>query len=64
MLSFGTGTSGVEGSLFSAWGRSGADEAPPISYVGPKAGANLLDRADVQPKGHSRRSWTRLRRIR
>ncbi len=51
VLSFGTGTFGGEGPLFSAWGRSGADEARRPVDICLEAGANLFDSADVYSNG-------------
>jgi aryl-alcohol dehydrogenase-like predicted oxidoreductase len=46
-LSFGTGTFGGEGPLFSAWGRSGVEEARKLIDVCLEFGVNLFDTADV-----------------
>lgn len=51
VLSFGTGTFGGEGPLFSAWGRSGVEEARRLVDMCLEAGANLFDSADVYSSG-------------
>ncbi|WP_407167937.1 aldo/keto reductase [Bradyrhizobium sp. ORS 111] len=53
VLSFGTGTFGGEGPLFSAWGRSGVDEARRLIDICLDAGVNLFDTADVYSNGAS-----------
>jgi aryl-alcohol dehydrogenase-like predicted oxidoreductase len=53
VLSFGTGTFGGQGPLFSAWGRSGADEARRLVDICVDAGVNLFDSADVYSNGAS-----------
>ncbi|MEH2489873.1 aldo/keto reductase [Bradyrhizobium sp. AZCC 2230] len=53
VLSFGTGTFGGEGPLFSAWGRSGTDEARRLVDICLEAGVNLFDSADVYSNGAS-----------
>ncbi|UPK35532.1 aldo/keto reductase [Bradyrhizobium sp. 186] len=53
VLSFGTGTFGGQGPLFSAWGRSGADEARRLVDICLEAGVNLFDSADVYSSGGS-----------
>jgi aryl-alcohol dehydrogenase-like predicted oxidoreductase len=53
VLSFGTGTFGGEGPLFSAWGRSGVDEARRLIDICLDAGVNLFDSADVYSNGAS-----------
>jgi aryl-alcohol dehydrogenase-like predicted oxidoreductase len=53
VLSFGTGTFGGQGPLFSAWGRSGADEARRLVDICLDAGVNLFDSADVYSNGAS-----------
>ncbi|MGX1102653.1 MULTISPECIES: aldo/keto reductase [Bradyrhizobium] len=53
VLSFGTGTFGGQGPLFSAWGRSGADEARRLIDICLEAGVNLFDTADVYSNGAS-----------
>lgn len=50
-LSFGTGTFGGKGPLFSAWGRSDANEARRLIDVCLDAGVNLFDTADVYSDG-------------
>ena len=52
-LSFGTGTFGGEGPLFSAWGASNADEARRLVDICLEAGVNLFDTADVYSNGAS-----------
>lgn len=52
-LSFGTGTFGGQGPLFSAWGRSGIDEARRLVDICLDAGVNLFDTADVYSNGAS-----------
>ena len=51
VLSFGTGTFGGEGPLFSAWGRSGVQEARRLVDICLDAGAALFDSADVYSNG-------------
>lgn len=53
VLSFGTGTFGGQGPLFSAWGRSGTDEARKLVDICLEAGVNLFDSADVYSNGAS-----------
>ncbi|MBH5403124.1 aldo/keto reductase [Bradyrhizobium sp. CNPSo 4010] len=53
VLSFGTGTFGGQGPLFSAWGRSGTDEALRLVDICLDAGVNLFDSADVYSNGAS-----------
>jgi aryl-alcohol dehydrogenase-like predicted oxidoreductase len=53
VLSFGTGTFGGQGPLFSAWGRSGVDEARRLIDICLEAGVNLFDTADVYSNGAS-----------
>ncbi|GEC58327.1 aryl-alcohol dehydrogenase-like predicted oxidoreductase [Bradyrhizobium japonicum] len=53
VLSFGTGTFGGQGPLFSAWGRSGASEARRLIDICLEAGVNLFDTADVYSNGAS-----------
>jgi aryl-alcohol dehydrogenase-like predicted oxidoreductase len=53
VISFGTGTFGGEGPLFSAWGRSGAEEARRLVDICLEAGVNLFDTADVYSNGAS-----------
>lgn len=53
VLSFGTGTFGGQGPLFSAWGRSGAEEARWLVDICLEAGVNLFDSADVYSNGAS-----------
>ncbi len=51
LLSLGTGTFGGQGPLFSAWGRTGIEEARRLVDVCLEAGANLFDSADVYSSG-------------
>lgn len=53
VLSFGTGTFGGQGPLFSAWGRSGAEEARRLVDICLEAGVSLFDSADVYSNGAS-----------
>ncbi|UWU69485.1 aldo/keto reductase [Bradyrhizobium sp. NC92] len=53
VLSFGTGTFGGQGPLFSAWGRSGIEEARRLVDICLDAGVNLFDSADVYSNGAS-----------
>ncbi|WP_342708573.1 aldo/keto reductase [Bradyrhizobium sp. B124] len=53
VLSFGTGTFGGQGPLFSAWGRSDASEARRLIDICLDAGVNLFDTADVYSNGAS-----------
>ncbi|KIU51415.1 MULTISPECIES: aldo/keto reductase [Bradyrhizobium] len=53
VLSFGTGTFGGQGPLFSAWGRSDASEARRLIDICMEAGVNLFDTADVYSNGAS-----------
>jgi len=50
-LSFGTGTFGGKGPLFSAWGQSDAAEARRLVDVALDAGVTLFDTADVYSGG-------------
>jgi aryl-alcohol dehydrogenase-like predicted oxidoreductase len=52
-LSFGTGTFGGEGPLFSAWGQSDAAEARRLIDICLDAGVTLFDTADVYSNGAS-----------
>jgi len=52
-LSFGTGTFGGEGPLFSAWGQSDAAEAGRLIDICLDAGVTLFDTADVYSNGAS-----------
>jgi aryl-alcohol dehydrogenase-like predicted oxidoreductase len=52
-LSFGTGTFGGKGPLFSAWGQSGAAEARRLVDICLDAGVTLFDTADVYSGGAS-----------
>ncbi|MBC9879697.1 aldo/keto reductase [Bradyrhizobium sp. INPA01-394B] len=53
VLSFGTGTFGGQGPLFSAWGRSGIEDARRLVDICLDAGVNLFDSADVYSNGAS-----------
>ena len=55
VLSFGTGTFGGAGPLFSAWGQSDAAEARRLIDICLEAGVNLFDTADVYSDGASER---------
>jgi aryl-alcohol dehydrogenase-like predicted oxidoreductase len=52
-LSFGAGTFGGQGPLFSAWGSSSAAEARRLVDICLEAGANMFDTADVYSSGAS-----------
>ena len=52
-LSFGTGTFGGSGPLFSNWGASDATEARRLVDICLEAGVNLFDTADVYSNGAS-----------
>lgn len=51
VLSFGTGTFGGEGALFSAWGNTDVAQARRLVDVCLDAGLNMFDSADVYSKG-------------
>ena len=51
VLSFGTGTFGGRGELFSAWGHTGVAEAKRLVDLCLDAGLNLFDSADVYSDG-------------
>ncbi|NOJ50466.1 aldo/keto reductase [Bradyrhizobium archetypum] len=53
VLSFGAGTFGGQGPLFSAWGRSDAEEARRFIDICLDAGVTLFDTADVYSNGAS-----------
>ena len=53
MLSFGAGTFGGKGPLFSAWGTSDAEEARRLIDICLDAGVTLFDTADVYSDGAS-----------
>lgn len=53
VLSFGAGTFGGSGPLFSNWGNSGANEARRLVDICLEAGVNLFDTADVYSNGAS-----------
>jgi aryl-alcohol dehydrogenase-like predicted oxidoreductase len=55
VLSFGAGTFGGSGPLFSAWGQSDAAEARRLLDICLEAGVNLFDTADVYSDGASER---------
>jgi aryl-alcohol dehydrogenase-like predicted oxidoreductase len=50
-LSFGTGTFGGEGALFSAWGRTDVDEARRLIDICLEAGVTMFDSADIYSAG-------------
>src|SRR5258708_39468020 len=52
-LSFGAGTFGGEGPLFSAWGNSSVEEARRLIDICLDAGGTLFDTADVYSNGGS-----------
>jgi aryl-alcohol dehydrogenase-like predicted oxidoreductase len=52
-LSFGAGTFGGQGPLFSAWGNTEAAEARRLVDICLEAGLNMFDTADVYSKGAS-----------
>ncbi|MBB4155733.1 aryl-alcohol dehydrogenase-like predicted oxidoreductase [Sphingomonas jinjuensis] len=52
-LSFGTGTFGGKGPLFSAWGQSDSAEARRLIDICLEAGVTLFDTADVYSAGAS-----------
>lgn len=51
VLSFGTGTFGGQGALFSAWGSTDVAEARRLVDICLDAGINMFDSADVYSKG-------------
>ena len=51
VLSFGTGTFGGQGALFSAWGSTDVAEARRLVDICLDAGLNMFDSADVYSKG-------------
>ncbi len=51
VLSFGTGTFGGSGALFSAWGSTDVAQARRLIDICLEAGLNLFDSADVYSKG-------------
>ncbi|WP_213289943.1 aldo/keto reductase [Bradyrhizobium sp. sGM-13] len=53
VLSFGAGTFGGQGPLFSAWGRSNAEEARRLIDICLDRGVTLFDTADVYSNGAS-----------
>lgn len=53
VLSFGAGTFGGEGPLFSAWGASGVAEARRLIDICLEAGVTMFDTADVYSNGAS-----------
>lgn len=55
VLSFGAGTFGGTGPLFSAWGNTGVAEAHRLVDICLEAGVNLFDTADVYSDGESER---------
>ncbi|RYZ70324.1 MAG: aldo/keto reductase, partial [Lysobacteraceae bacterium] len=52
-LSFGTGTFGGQGKLFSAWGNTDVSEAKRLVDICLDAGLNLFDSADIYSGGAS-----------
>ena len=54
VLSFGTGTFGGQGPLFSALGRSGADEARRLVAICLDTGVNLFDLVGPEVRRSSR----------
>jgi aryl-alcohol dehydrogenase-like predicted oxidoreductase len=52
-LGFGTGTFGGKGPLFSAWGKTGVEEARRLIDICLEAGVTLFDTADVYSDGQS-----------
>jgi aryl-alcohol dehydrogenase-like predicted oxidoreductase len=52
-LSFGAGTFGGKGPLFSAWGNTDVDEAKRLIDICLEAGVNMFDTADVYSDGIS-----------
>ncbi len=53
VLSFGAGTFGGKGPLFSAWGTTDVTEARRLIDISVEAGVNLFDTADVYSNGAS-----------
>ncbi len=53
VLSFGAGTFGGKGPLFSAWGNTDVDEAKRLIDICLEAGVNMFDTADVYSDGIS-----------
>lgn len=53
VLSFGTGTFGGRGALFSAWGNSDVAQATRLVDICLEAGVNFFDTADVYSQGAS-----------
>ena len=51
VLSFGTGTFGGQGALFSSWGQTDVAEARRLIDICLDAGLNMFDSADVYSKG-------------
>ena len=51
VLSFGTGTFGGSGALFSAWGSTDVAQARRLVDICLDAGLNMFDSADVYSKG-------------
>ena len=51
VLSFGTGTFGGKGELFSGWGSSGVAEATRMVDICLDGGINLFDSADIYSAG-------------
>lgn len=55
VLSFGAGTFGGQGPLFSAWGSTGVDEASRLIDICLDAGLTMFDTADIYSGGESER---------
>jgi aryl-alcohol dehydrogenase-like predicted oxidoreductase len=55
VLSFGTGTFGGKGPLFSAWGNTDVAQARRLIDICLEAGVSLFDTADVYSAGESER---------
>ena len=55
VLSFGTGTFGGKGQLFSAWGDTDVAEARRLLDICLDAGVTLFDTADIYSAGESER---------
>ena len=55
VLSFGTGTFGGKGELFSAWGNTDVAEARRLVDICLEAGVNMFDTADIYSAGESER---------
>jgi len=53
VLSYGTGTFGGRGDLFSAWGATEVDEARRLVDICLEAGVNMFDTADAYSGGRA-----------